>query len=134
MSCTECSSTENLQRHHIIPLSEGGEDVFLNRIRVCKSCHEKIHGHGVGTPKINKKSIFYSQSGKLSKRRVIKQGGSRYISLPSKWFEINGLNPDNLELLIVASKDIRIVNPDHEAEVYAEISRITKEAKTQKEE
>jgi len=67
-------------------------------------------------------------------RKVVKQGGSRYIAIPLEWFEANNLNPDNLELLMVANKDIRIVNPDHEAEVYAEISRITKEAKTQKEE
>lgn len=66
-------------------------------------------------------------------RKVVKQGGSRYIAIPPEWFEANGLNPDNLELLMVADKDIRIVNPDNEAEVYAEISRITREAKTRKE-
>ena len=67
-------------------------------------------------------------------RKVVKQGGSRYIAIPLGWFEANNLDPDNLDLLIVANKDIRIVNPEHEAAVYAEISRITKEAKTQKEE
>jgi hypothetical protein len=67
-------------------------------------------------------------------RKVVKQGGSRYIAIPLGWFEANSLDPDNLDLLIVANKDIRIVNPEHEAAVYAEISRITKEAKTQKEE
>lgn len=67
-------------------------------------------------------------------RKVVKQGGSRYIAIPLGWFEANKLDPDNLELLVVADSDIRIVNPEHEASVYAEISRITKEAKTQKEE
>lgn len=64
-------------------------------------------------------------------RKVVKQGGSRYIAIPLEWFEANSLDPDNLELLMVANKDIRIVNPNHELEVYKEISRITKEAKTQ---
>lgn len=62
-------------------------------------------------------------------QKVVKLGGSRVITLPPEWFEANGLDPDNLELLMVANKDIRIVNPDHEAEVYEEISRITKDVK-----
>ncbi len=62
-------------------------------------------------------------------RKVVKQGGSRYIGIPLEWFEANNIDPNNLKLLIVANKDIRIVNPDNEAEVYAEISRITREAK-----
>lgn len=63
-------------------------------------------------------------------RKVVKQGGSRYIALPLKWFEAHNLNPDNLELLMIVDKDIRIVNPSNEAEVYDEISRITREANT----
>jgi hypothetical protein len=65
----------------------------------------------------------------IAHRKVVQQGGSRYISIPPEWFEANGLDPDNLELLMVANKDIRIVNPVHEAEVYAEVSRITKDVK-----
>ena len=62
-------------------------------------------------------------------QRLVKLGGSRVITIPPEWFEANGIDPENLELLMVANKDIRIVNPIHEAEVYEEVSRITKNVK-----
>lgn len=58
----------------------------------------------------------------------MKQGGSYYIALPQKWFEAHGLNPEDLELLLVANRDIRIVNPDYEGEVYEAVSKITEGA------
>lgn len=123
MSHIKCGPTENLQTHHISYDPEITEEIT-------KEKHIKIHGHGTGSAK---GTVFTSKT-ILGRRKVIKQGGSRYISLPLRWFRINSLNPDKLKLLIIANKDICIVNPDHEAEVYDEISRITKEVKTQKEE
>jgi len=116
--CEICGFTSDLQEHHISYTPE------VKQV-LCVNCHIKIHNHGVGKPKgyIQKKRTPFHQ-------KVVKQGGSRYIAISPEWFEVNGLNPDNLELLIVAAKDIRIVNPDNEAEVYTEISRIIREAKT----
>ena len=68
-------------------------------------------------------------------RTVVKQGGSRYIAIPLRWFEVNKILPTQYSNPSCRGYfDIRIVNREHEASVYAEISRITKEAKTQKEE
>ena len=58
-------------------------------------------------------------------RKVLKLGGSRVITIPLEWFEAHGLNPDDLKLLMVADMDIRIVNPEHEEEVYEEVSKTT---------
>jgi len=61
------------------------------------------------------------------KRRVIKLGGTYYISIPKEWFEVHKLDPKKLrKLLIVGDKDIRIVNPEHEEEVYEEITKIAR--------
>jgi len=60
------------------------------------------------------------------KRKVVKIGNSRYINIPPEWFKAHGLNPNGLELVIVADKDIRIVNPEHEAEVYREVTKIAR--------
>ena len=57
-------------------------------------------------------------------------GSSYAIIIPKKWFTVHNLDPKELnELLLVLDKDIRIVNPEHEAEVYEEVSRLAKEAK-----
>lgn len=48
--CTICGNPTNLQQHHIIPLSKGGEDSVFNKTYVCIRHHVGIHGHGVGCP------------------------------------------------------------------------------------
>lgn len=35
--------TPYLEVHHIVPLSEGGEDTIENAIAVCPNCHRKVH-------------------------------------------------------------------------------------------
>lgn len=40
MKCFECSSTDNIHRHHVIPKSLGGKKT----IPLCGNCHGKIHG------------------------------------------------------------------------------------------
>jgi len=61
-------------------------------------------------------------------RKVVRQGGSHYISIPPGWFEAHGIDPEHLDLLVVANTDIRIVNPEHEAEVYETVSKMAKKA------
>ncbi len=80
VKCTFCGSTENLQKHHVVPLSQGGEDSFLNRIWVCKPCHKNVHKHGVG---LTRKEI------KIDKgvRTVLKVGGSLAITLPADYIK-----------------------------------------------
>ena len=49
--CKICGSSENLQKHHIIPIAQGGDNGFNNRITICAECHRKIHEHGIGLPR-----------------------------------------------------------------------------------
>lgn len=41
--CFFCGSNENLEHHHIIPVSEGGDNSYQNLISLCFSCHKKVH-------------------------------------------------------------------------------------------
>lgn len=39
--CGKCGETENLEWHHMIPLSLGGETDDGNMVCLCKECHKK---------------------------------------------------------------------------------------------
>lgn len=41
--CFVCRTEMAYCQHHIIALKNGGSDTGLNRIMICKCCHEKIH-------------------------------------------------------------------------------------------
>lgn len=41
--CKRCCSIKNLEVHHIIPISDGGDNDFNNLIVLCKSCHNEWH-------------------------------------------------------------------------------------------
>ena len=38
--CFECEITEDLQQHHVVPISRGG----TKTVTLCHSCHMKAHG------------------------------------------------------------------------------------------
>jgi len=41
--CQQCGSSERLQVHHIVPLSEGGDRYALsNLVTLCQSCHARV--------------------------------------------------------------------------------------------
>lgn len=42
--CINCDSTENLEVHHIVPLSKSGTNEISNLASVCPDCHYQIHG------------------------------------------------------------------------------------------
>jgi len=39
--CKVCGSTDNLEKHHIIPLEKGGPDTVQNLMVLCRECHGK---------------------------------------------------------------------------------------------
>jgi len=41
--CQECGATEDLQAHHVVPLSAGGENDPSNGIALCPNCHARKH-------------------------------------------------------------------------------------------
>jgi 5-methylcytosine-specific restriction endonuclease McrA len=46
-TCSECGSKKNLQRHHNIPLSKGGQHSIANITVLCVDCHNKKHKHNI---------------------------------------------------------------------------------------
>ena len=56
--------------------------------------------------------------------------GSGYtLSVPKDWFRAHDIDPDKIEdLLVVANRDIRIVNPKYEDDVHQEGHRIADKA------
>ena len=61
--CHICGDKDNLQFHHIIPLSNGGNNIKSNIITLCGKCHGMVHnntGLQIAREKIsqNKKGLF----------------------------------------------------------------------------
>ena len=42
-TCSNCSSKENIEYHHIVPLINGGTNKLSNIVPLCVECHEKAH-------------------------------------------------------------------------------------------
>lgn len=42
-TCCNCGKTTDLEYHHIIPLSLGGNDILSNYCCLCYGCHSLIH-------------------------------------------------------------------------------------------
>lgn len=45
--CIYCGATETLTTEHMLPRSRGGQDVFDNVVRVCKSCNSSKGAKGL---------------------------------------------------------------------------------------
>lgn len=41
--CANCSSIENIEYHHIVPLKNGGTNKLSNIVPLCVECHCKAH-------------------------------------------------------------------------------------------
>ncbi len=46
--CVNCGATENIEIHHIVPLSMGGSNTPENVVYLCMECHYKAHGANIG--------------------------------------------------------------------------------------
>jgi hypothetical protein len=41
--CIVCGSTDNIEYHHILPISSGGKTTLENVVPMCRKCHKKKH-------------------------------------------------------------------------------------------
>lgn len=46
--CVNCGTRENIEIHHIVPLSMGGANTKENTVFLCTECHYKAHGANIG--------------------------------------------------------------------------------------
>lgn len=44
--CVTCKKYRGLDAHHILPRSQGGEDVLTNLVALCRGCHDQMDGGG----------------------------------------------------------------------------------------
>ena len=73
--CRMCGTTENLERHHLKPKSQGGTDDDFNIIFMCKKCHNQLTEHsGTRNHKrvsTNPVSSFYMGANKWAWREFV---------------------------------------------------------------
>ena len=62
-TCQDCGSTENLEVHHLLPISQGGKNTLNNLKTVCHDCHVKNY-KDVHYPKDKSKIIPFENRGK----------------------------------------------------------------------
>lgn len=60
IKCCNCGSEKDIEYHHIVPLSFGGNNILSNICCVCYECHSKIHfgkSSGISHSEATKKGI-----------------------------------------------------------------------------
>ena len=65
--CINCGTTDNIDVHHKIPLSEGGTNCWDNLIPLCRNCHEELHKFKLGQQ--NNTTINLEYGSKISKNK-----------------------------------------------------------------
>ena len=45
--CEICGEVVSLDRHHIKPVSQGGGDQEWNIVKICPTCHRRIHSNEI---------------------------------------------------------------------------------------
>lgn len=67
LQCCNCGSKIDLQYHHIVPLSLGGNNILSNLCCLCYKCHSLLHFG-------NKKNINHSEATKAGIQKAKAQG------------------------------------------------------------
>ncbi len=89
-SCFECESTNNLEIHHVVPRSEGGNKT----VYLCPNCHMKVHDiKGERRDKLNmlvKKGIVRAREKgiRLGRPKGNKQSTEDFLSKYSRVVEL----------------------------------------------
>lgn len=65
--CCNCGSEEDLEYHHVIPLSMGGNNTISNLCCLCYSCHSLIHFGKI-------KNINHSEATKAGLQKAKERG------------------------------------------------------------
>lgn len=69
LCCFECRSTEEIQMHHIVPKSRGGEKM----ISICYSCHQKAH---------------HKKAKSVNHRQLVSEGIAKARAKGLKWVKL----------------------------------------------
>jgi hypothetical protein len=105
--CVSCTSGGQLELHHILPRSQSGDDLAINLVVICRSCHTKLEGHESGWERVAAAVRQYVITD--NRRRYYQEDHAgdffnrRYPRLPH--------SPQVLE-------DFRVINESHAVEGY----------------
>ena len=94
--CMNCGSTKDLQYHHIVPYSVGGNEVPSNISVLCIDCHSKIH---------------YDESGKIAHSQLVRDGIARAKTAGVK---LGRRRKDTEELMRLIAEKSTQFNPESE--------------------
>lgn len=109
--CHICGATENLQLHHIIPLSNGGENKACNLLTLCGNCHGKVHNN---------------EGLKMAREKIAQKKKGEFIlinTLEQKEYFCNGWEE-------VAQKILELCKENPQKYQYSKIKATIPEAKT----
>ena len=90
-----CVSEEDLQYHHIIPLSLGGKDVNSNMCCLCYKCHYKPHHNGKDSKVANYGELIKNGKARAKQKEGFTEGrppkkSKKQIMIILKDLSVNG--------------------------------------------
>lgn len=114
--CVNCGSAEDIEYHHIVPLSLGGNDVLSNICPLCHCCHTKIHHNGeagISHSTITRAGV---ERARAAGKRIGLPRGTRLTTEKSVYAK---------DIILHYSKDFFGKQPDEECMRLAGVSRNT---------
>jgi len=93
--CCVCheSKGRNLDVHHILPRSKGGEDTFENAIALCFDCHSNVGHYNSNHPMGNKFTIGELKAHKKNWFRIVEEHKIKYV--PDNEVDISIIDDNN---------------------------------------
>lgn len=77
-NCGKKLTKEEVQVHHVVPLSLGGTNRESNMVIICLECHGKIHGRKMNTSELTKQGM---KKAKLNGKQI---GAKKGVKLKTK--------------------------------------------------
>lgn len=112
--CVNCGATEEIEYHHIVPLSLGGNDVLSNICPLCATCHGKVHYNGEAGISHSTLTRAGMERARAAGKRLGVQHGAKLIT--KKSIVAKGI-------ILHSSKDFLGEHPDEECMRLAGVSR-----------
>lgn len=96
--CAVCGSTEDLNQHHFIPRSQGGDDKETNMLTLCYNHHNEIHNRAY-KDKVNHSKLTKEGLERAKKRGVV-------LGNPSNLVEYNKIKKRTVKKYAYEYKDL----------------------------
>lgn len=82
--CINCHSSNDIEWHHVVPLSLGGKDIDTNIVPLCENCHRLVHGRhpaaGISHSELTKAGL---EKARLNGKQIGRAKGAAVITKKS---------------------------------------------------